>query len=244
MAYSYGRHSGARGGGYSKKKSHFLRALRSKVRSTGSKNMCNHTQLQKKIGFSVGGAKDVNSFRDNILKNNRIPQLNSITFEGIYYDYYFQTKETKMDMCDNKEEDLALFYPSYVYSKSYIPNALLMSQSNHITNKANDMIAVDDEDYIFDFHLDESTKSDNSEYFLNISLNSNINEEDFSRKNLNLICVLDVSGSMSASFACGYGNSKMKTANQCILSMLTHLTHKDRFGLCLFNRSGWGTNQI
>eukprot|EP01084_Bolivina_argentea_P107612 192400_1 len=151
---------------------------RSAPKSTKQKAM-----KPKKIGFSVGGAKDVNSFRDNILKNNIIPQLNSITFEGLYYDYYFdvdnddneQEIDSKMDVDndDNKEEDLPMFYPSYNYSKSSIPNALLMSKSNNITRKTMiDMIDDNDDDNngndLFDFHLDEITKNgmNNFEYFL------------------------------------------------------------------------------
>eukprot|EP01084_Bolivina_argentea_P036793 68029_1 len=42
------------------------------------------------IGFSVGGAKDINNFRDNI-ENNFVPLRSSITYEGIFYDYYFDT---------------------------------------------------------------------------------------------------------------------------------------------------------
>eukprot|EP01084_Bolivina_argentea_P121924 216082_1 len=80
----------------------------------------------------------------------------------------------------------------------------------------------------------------NFEYFLSVGLGSNINEEDFKRKHLNLICVLDVSGSMGSGFGSYYNNkSKMKIANECILSILTHLTWQDRFGLILFDNCGW-----
>eukprot|EP01083_Nonionella_stella_P035520 96915_1 len=210
------------------------------------------------IGFSVGGAKDVNSFRDNILKQKRVPQINAISFEGIYYDYYFDVEETdsKMEVDDDddddgdvdmdvdddddkKEEDLPLFYPSYEYSKSCIPDALLMVQSKNVTKRTNDMIDDDGEEDVFDFHLADMTPhGPTSEYFLSVGLNSSINEEDFKRKHLNLVCVLDVSGSMDSSFS-GGGQTKMKIANQCLLSILTHLTHKDRFGLVLFDTSAW-----
>merc|ERR1712130_536778 len=105
-----------------------------------SSSGCSNSILKKKsvssshkIGFSVGGAKDINSFRDNILKNDRIPQLKSISYEGIFYDYYFQTEENEIgnNMDDNNDdkkenegesnEELPLFYPSYMYAKSLIP---------------------------------------------------------------------------------------------------------------------------
>ena len=79
--------------------------------------------------------KDINSFRDNILKNETIPQLESISFEGIFYDYYFNTKENEIGQNEeekeqqnegkeDKEKELPLFYPSYMYSKSLIPLSL------------------------------------------------------------------------------------------------------------------------
>merc|ERR1712228_1006167 len=107
-----------------------------------SNRLCSSSTTKRSsqnIGFSVGGAKDINSFRDNILKNGRIPQLESISYEGIFYDYYFETEENEIgddmdddnddyknegnDDDDNKEE-LPLFYPSYMYSKSLIPQSL------------------------------------------------------------------------------------------------------------------------
>ena len=49
-----------------------------------------------------------------------------------------------------------------------------------------------------------------NEYFLSIGLNSNIKESDFTRNKLNLVVVLDVSGSMSSSFSQYYYDSNGK----------------------------------
>eukprot|EP01084_Bolivina_argentea_P073525 133422_1 len=90
------------------------------------------TNLQSQnIGFSVGGAKDVNSFRENI-NNNKMPKINSITFEGIYYDYYFDTNSSEIgcnidDNDEKKNEEKPIFYPCYCCAKTVIPNALLMA---------------------------------------------------------------------------------------------------------------------
>ena len=63
------------------------------------------------IGLSVGGAKDTNAFRQSIAQK-RMPQLNAITFEGIFYDYYFTAnKQKKRD--EGKEPEQELFYPKY-----------------------------------------------------------------------------------------------------------------------------------
>merc|ERR1719361_2199253 len=194
------------------------------------------------IGFSAGGAKDINSFRDNILKNGRIPQLESISFEVIFYDYYFETEENEIgddidddyknegNNDDNKEE-LPLFYPSYMYSKSLIPQSLNTNKNK----QTNDMIATDDND--------NDEQCNEFDYFLTVGLNSNISEDDFikKRKRLNLICVLDVSGSMGSRFGGSdlSNKSKMKIANECLLSILTNLKSSDRFGLILFDNNAW-----
>ena len=50
-------------------------------------------EVNKNIGFSLGGAKDINSFRLSI-KNHKIPNINSITFDGIFGEYFFDTNPT------------------------------------------------------------------------------------------------------------------------------------------------------
>ena len=56
------------------------------------------------IGFSVGGAKDVENFRENI-KNGYFPISTDITYNGLFYDYTFNTGK--------KNESKDLFSPSY-----------------------------------------------------------------------------------------------------------------------------------
>ena len=76
------------------------------------------------------------------------------------------------------------------------------------------------------------------EHFVTIGLKSNIKAKDFSRRKLNLVVVLDISGSMTSGWGNSWGrheNSKMKTANEAVLSLLTHLDADDRFGLVLFD---------
>ncbi len=158
------------------------------------------------IGFAVGGAKDINNFRENI-KENYLPLVSDITYEGLFYDYYFDTGE--------KGECEKLFCPSYSYAV------------------ANDPI------------------SDEKEYYLSVGLNSGIKEKDFQRKNLNLVIVLDISGSMSSSFRSYHydqfgtrkdaseieeeaNKSKMQLANESVVALINHLKPNDRFGMVLF----------
>jgi len=157
------------------------------------------------LGFAVGGAKDVNNFRENI-KNDFLPLPSDITYEGLFYGYYFDTGA--------KEECTKLFCPSYSTAVSQDP-----------LSKQND-------------------------YYLAVGLNSGIKESDFQRKKLNLVVVMDISGSMASPFDQYYydrfGNrvqiedsegskTKMEIANKSVVALLSHLKDDDRFGLVLFD---------
>ncbi len=164
-------------------------------------------EIGKNIGFSTGGAKDINNFRENI-KNGYLPLPTDVTYEGLFYDYYFDTGQ--MGQCDS------LFCPSYTYAVS------------------------------------EDPFSGEVEYYLAVGLNSGMKESDFERKKLNLVIVLDISGSMGSSFDRYYydrfGNqsmregteenwrkSKMQVATESVVALLDHLNDDDRFGMVLFD---------
>ncbi len=153
----------------------------------------------KKIGLAVGGAKDTDNFIENI-KQGYIPKIDAITYEGTYYQHYFDT--------GLKGECKSLFCPSY--SKAVIRDI-----------------------YTGDKH-----------YYLSVGLNSGINESDFKRKNLNLVVVLDISGSMGSQFDRYYydgkkrsaeNKSKMQIATESIVAMLEHLKPNDSLGVVLFD---------
>jgi Ca-activated chloride channel family protein len=165
------------------------------------------------IGFSVGGAKDIDNFRKSI-ENGYLPLVTDITYEGLFYDYYFDTGE--------EEQCQKLFCPSYSYAISADPF------------------------------------SKNNEYYLSVGLNSGIKESDFQRKKLNLVIVLDISGSMSSPFNKYYYDafggkvpiveaeedkedekSKMQVANESVVALLDHLNDGDRFGMVLFERDAY-----
>ena len=153
------------------------------------------------LGFSTGGAKTIENFRENI-KNGYFPISTDITYNGLFYDYSFDTGASKAQSNE-------LFYPSYT------------------TAISNDII------------------SGKTEYYMSVGLNSNIKESDFKRPKLNLVVVLDNSGSMGSSFDSYYydGNysgsreykSKMTIANQCVNTLIDQLNKDDRFGMVIFN---------
>jgi Ca-activated chloride channel homolog len=158
------------------------------------------------VGLAAGGAKDANNFRENIA-NNYLPLVTDITYEGVFYDYYFDTGAT--GPCD------ALFCPSYVPMLSTDPT------------------------------------SGTQEPFLSVGLNSGIKESDFARKQLNLVVVLDVSGSMGEAFNSYYydqngnqvqstedaGKTKIAIATESIVAMMGHLQAGDRLGVVTFTDS-------
>ncbi|MGA1864047.1 MAG: vWA domain-containing protein [bacterium] len=160
------------------------------------------------IGYSTGGAKDINNFRQNI-ENDYLPLVTDITYEGLYYDYYFDTGQ--------QDECFELFCPSYNLAVSKDPF------------------------------------SENVEYFMSVGLNSGIKESDFERKKLNLVIVLDISGSMGATFSKYYydrfgnqqaleqgddeGKSKIQIATEAVVALIDHLNLDDRFGLITFESS-------
>ena len=156
------------------------------------------------LGFAVGGAKDTGSFLQN-LEKGYLPKYDSITYEGLFYDYYFDTG-VGGGKCN------ALFCPSF---------------SRAVTR---------------DLYSDET------EYYLSVGLNSGLTEESFQRKKLNLVIVVDISGSMGSPFDSYFYDTpsakasaedrhktKMQIANESIVAMMNHLHAEDRFGVILFD---------
>ncbi|VVB68872.1 von Willebrand factor type A domain protein [uncultured archaeon] len=163
--------------------------------------------LSRSIGFSTGGAKDINNFRENI-EQGYLPLPTDVTYEGLFYDYYFDTGAL--------QECKKLFCPSYSYAVSKDPI------------------------------------SGEPQYYLSVGLNSGL--QDFQRKKLNLVVVLDYSGSMGSPFDQYYydrfgnkvelkadesGKTKMQIADESVVALLSHLKEGDRFGLVIFSNDAF-----
>lgn len=110
---------------------------------------------QGSLGLAVGGAKDVQNFREN-LAHDLLPLPTDITYEGLFYDYHFDTGEVAPTE--------ARFAPSYAIAVSRDP----------ISRQV--------------------------ETYLSVGLNSGMDAGEFARKKLNLVVVLDISGSMGSAF--------------------------------------------
>eukprot|EP01084_Bolivina_argentea_P124721 220988_1 len=99
-----------------------MSAKRSLLSMPSFKMNLSKTQKKNTIGLAVGGARDVNNFR-KCIEEGYMPTVGSITYNGILYEYYFDT-ETVQHLIDEKtetKEDIndgsMLFYPSYCYAK-------------------------------------------------------------------------------------------------------------------------------
>ena len=96
--------------------------------------------------------------------------------------------------------------------------------------------------------------SNKTDYYLAVGLNSGMKESDFERKKLNLVIVLDISGSMSQPFNSyyydGFGNQvelpweeqhleKIEVAKDAVISILKQLDDDDRFGIVLYSTQAY-----
>jgi len=157
------------------------------------------------IGLSVGGAKDVNSYRQS-LDANLVPSAGALTFNGLLSEYYFDTKTRAFSrqIADDGDEQKAddgsrLFYPSFCCAKS------------------------------------RSASTGSAEYYLSVGLNSNLKRSEFSRKRLNLLIVADISGSMSSRMGAASAKTKMEVCNESVVALLSHLRADDRFAMVTFD---------
>ncbi|MFZ2955825.1 MAG: VWA domain-containing protein [Candidatus Ozemobacteraceae bacterium] len=175
---------------------------------------------ERAMAYSVGGAKDINNFRENI-RNGCLPQVSDITCEGLFNDYFFDLGNQNGAPADPWASP-RLFFPTYSWAVS----------QNPLTNE--------------------------TEYYLSVGLNSDTKENDFKRKKLNLVVVLDISGSMDTTIQnyyydqyAGAGKSgkneekvntklnKLQVACMSIVGILDQLNPDDRFGLVLFDQQAY-----
>ena len=107
----------------------------------------------------------------------------------------------------------------------------------------------------YSYAISQDPFSEKDEYYLSVGLNSGIRESDFERKKLNLVVVLDVSGSMQSPFDRYYydqlGNqverpgapgddfakAKINVAAESIAGMIDYLRDDDRLGVVLFDNA-------
>jgi len=147
------------------------------------------------------GAKGIANFSENI-KSDYLPPTSSIQYEGIFYDYFFET-------VDEQEK---LFKANFNYAETKDP----------INNE--------------------------KEYYISFGMTGKTDGKGFykhgGRPYLNLVIVLDISGSMSSPFRYREPNapSKLEVAKESILTLLNHLNENDVFSLICFDDHAYVTH--
>jgi Ca-activated chloride channel family protein len=154
----------------------------------------------QRVGLSAGGAQDANDFRTN-LRNDELPQPDSLTYEGLYHDYYFRTSPNR--------DCRRLFCPSYSRAVSNDP------------------------------------LSGATDRYLAVGLNSGLRQSQLDRKPLDVVVVVDTSGSMDHGFDQYYYDGgertesarrkKMAAAKDALRSMTDQLRPGDRVGVVSFS---------
>ena len=102
-------------GGYNSKTTSSIQSISSAGASYDSINAESsafNAKSDSTLGYSVGGSKNITNFRENI-KNGYFPISTDITYNGLFYDYYFDTGKSK--------ESSELFSPSYSMAISKDP---------------------------------------------------------------------------------------------------------------------------
>jgi len=105
----------------------------------------------------------------------------------------------------------------------------------------------------YSYAVSRDPLSGNPEPYLTVGLNAGLSEVDVERTKLNLVVVLDISGSMRSAFDRYYydrfrgqrdapssdaaAKSKIALATESVASLMDHLRADDRFGMVLFNDS-------
>lgn len=160
------------------------------------------------IGFSVGGAKDINNFRENI-KNDYLPIPTDVTYEGVYYDYYFDTG--MMDECSK------LFCPSYTSAISKDPFS-------------------GEDEYLLSVGLNSGMKeSDFARKKLNLTIVLDISGSMGSPFNQYYYDQFGNSQNIPDQKEEDSGKAKMEVAAESAVALINHLTPDDRFGMVLFD---------
>jgi len=165
-------------------------------------------RLRGDIGLTVGGAQDVGNFRDNI-RNGHLPLPSSLTVEGIFSEYYFDTG----DDWEDAQLPTKLFYPTYSFACS--PDPLCVHKQKEQTQ----------EELWMTVGLNSDVKAEdlvrpNLDLVLSVDTSGS----------MTCPCTDRMHDERSV-------KSKMQLANEAVVSLLSKLRPTDRVGIVLFNNN-------
>ena len=161
------------------------------------------------IGLATGGAKDIGNFRENI-SNGYLPLPTDVTYEGLFYDYFFETGQT--------EPSRKLFSPSYSYAVTHDPLSY-------------------ETDYYLSVGLNSGlTEADFQRKKLNLTI---VIDNSGSMGGKYNEYYYDNSGNQVSTYA-GEGifrQTKMESANEAVVAILDELNSQDYLSIVTFNSS-------
>jgi len=161
--------------------------------------------MAEDIGFSVGGAKDINNFRENIA-NGFMPLATDLTYEGLFYDYFFDTG--KSQPCAE------LFCPSYARAVAKHPisgqNEYYLSVGLNSNIKESDF-ARPKTNFVVVLDISGSMSSSFDQYYY----------DNFGKR-------IEASAEESR-------KSKMQVANESLQALVNQLKPEDRLAIVLFS---------
>jgi Ca-activated chloride channel family protein len=157
------------------------------------------------LGFAVGGAKDIGSFRENI-KNGFLPSESDITYEGLFYDYSFDTGQRQG--CNE------LFCPSY--ARALVRNPVTNQDETYLSVGLNSNIKESDfkrqkTNFVVVLDISGSMGSPFDQYYY------------------------DGQGKRIEVPQAEASKSKMQLANESVSALVDQLKPDDRLGIVVFS---------
>ncbi len=157
------------------------------------------------LGYSVGGAKDIATFRERI-KNGYMPQDSDVTYEGLFYDYAFETGVQKPCM--------DLFCPSY--SRALVRDPLTGQEEAYLSVGLNSNLKESD------------FKRPKTNFVVVLDISGSMSSP-FDRYYGSSMGQLREMPGWEAS------KTKMQIANEALGQLVDHLKPEDRLGIVLFS---------
>lgn len=168
-------------------------------------SMAYESVADSSLGFSVGGAKDIANFRENI-KNGFLPLETDVTYEGLFYDYSFDTGQRQT--CND------LFCPSY--ARALVRNPLTGQEETYLSVGLNSNIKESD------------FKRQKTNFVVVLDISGSMSSP-FDRY------YYDSQGNRIEAPQIEAGKTKMQLANESLSALVDQLNPDDRLGIVLFS---------
>jgi Ca-activated chloride channel family protein len=160
------------------------------------------------VGMATGGGKDATGFRDNV-REGYVPEPDALTYEGLFYDYYFDTGDTS----DTAGGD-SLFYPSYATAVTDAP----------LTGDTEQYVTVGLNSNLTEADLERKPLNLVAAVDISGSMSSQFDQYYY-----------DEHGNRETASADTDESTKMAAARQALVALTEQLREEDRLGVVLYN---------